>query len=108
MTAARDLASAEMTLARDDLTRAATQSVAAVLLLGTAVVTAASGMQLMLLSAAFARQREPSRPMLLGFGLLSLAVIAGTVGTVMLPSNPLGGIRERLAENARRIRRDHR
>ncbi|EYF00050.1 phage holin family protein [Chondromyces apiculatus] len=102
--AAGELASTEVELAKDDLKQTARKSAKAAIVLGAAVVTAVSGLQLMLLSAVLAGGKKRSRSVLMGLGMVTLGAAGGAVGVAMLPTNPLGKIKERIQSDIDQIK----
>jgi hypothetical protein len=103
---ARSFVTAELTLAKDDLRRAAAEGMRSAIAFGVAGVAALAGVEALVLSVALASRRGRSaRSAAAGLGLFALAAAAALVGRAALPRNPLPRAAARVASDIEDVTR---
>jgi hypothetical protein len=98
---AKELMQVEIALARDEMVQEIDRAKKSAIALGAAAAAGLLGVAMILVAIALALSRGPMPALLIGLGLLVVAIVAGILGYGGVPKAPLQMTRGRLGTDAR-------
>jgi hypothetical protein len=101
---ARDLVRLEVALAREEMGEELGRAKASATAMGAAAAMGIAGLTLLLTAIAFAAHESWLVALLLGAGLVTLAVVAALIGRSAMPTVALPATRERVGSSLRGLR----
>lgn len=101
---ARELMQVEIELARDEITQEIDRTKKSAIALGVAAAAGLLGVAMLLVSIALGISRGPLPALLIGLGLLVVAIVVGVFGYGKVPKKPLMMTRGRLGTDVRLLK----
>jgi uncharacterized membrane protein YqjE len=101
---ARELVQVEVALARDEITEELERTKKSAIALGAAAAAGLLGVAMILVAIVLAISPRPLTALLIGLGLLAVAILVGAFGVERVPKEPLVMTRSRLETDIRLLK----